>query len=170
MSKFFPEEIRLRDIKTGDHLIKKGRPVDREYQPKNRAEKRFKDRTVDLVEKLDSNLPDYDTGYMWVELYTEDLNGNVLTGEYTIHHRLGRIPTRVALYFSVVEEPRLGKDVVHMQVPVIINDIGVTVCFTSKDKILLQTGTDAIWGDPVAAPPPNRGHLHEGHLRVMLWR
>lgn len=149
MSKFFPEEISLRNIKTGDHVIRKGGPVDREYQPENRAEKRFKDRAVDTLEKLESRIPDYDTGYMYVE------NGE----EYTIVHRLGRIPTRLMLYYSTVEEPTDDKDTVNLLHPVIVSSVGAEVAFDSKNKMTLTMGSTYVHGTD-----------ESGYLRVMIWR
>jgi hypothetical protein len=74
------------------------------------------------------------------------------------------------MYFSEVEEPRLGKDNIHLLVPALIEEIGVTVCFTGKDKLQLITGDDAIWGIPIPEAPPGRGHYHDGYIRLMLWR
>lgn len=155
MSKFFPEEINMRDIKTGDHVLRKGSPIDREYQPTNRAEKRFKDKSTDAIEQLQGRMPDYDTGYMYVEKYDVD-DG---TGTYTIHHKLKRIPTRVMLYYSSVEEPRDNKDSVRLLHPVIAANVGVEVVFTTQDKITLTIGSTAIYGSDTS-----------GYLRVIIWR
>jgi len=149
MSKFFPEEINLRDIKTGDHILRKGGPIDREYQPKNRAEMRCKDKLTDSVERLQSRMPDYDTGYMFVEK----------DESYVIVHRIGRIPTRVMLYYSTVEEPTDDKDTVQLLHPVIVSNVGAEVAFNSKNKMTLTTGSTAI-----------RGSDEDGYLRIMIWR
>jgi len=155
MSKFFPEEIRFRDIKTGDHVLRVGGPIDREYQPANRAERRCKDKSTDAIERLQSRLPDYDTGYMYVEKY----DAGDGTGTYAIVHRLGRIPTRVMLYYSSVEEPTDDKDIVYLLHPVIVSNVGAELAFNSKNKMTLTIGSTAI-----------RGSDTEGYLRIMIWR
>ena len=152
MSEFFQERINLKDIKTGDHVIARRGVTNKEYKPKQMAEKRNKETNDEILERIDSGQADYDTGYMYVD---EAVTG----GTYTVKHNLGRIPTRVAAYFSTVEEPKMGKDEIFWVVPQINGNVGVSFSFTDKDTMKITVGTTYVHGTE-----------QTGYLRTMIWR
>jgi hypothetical protein len=149
--KYYPETIDDAGRREGYHKMPLRSEIDDEYVPVKNAEKRFVQAVRDKVNKKISNLPDHDTGYLFVD---KD------AGPYTIKHNLGAIPSRLSAYFCTDEEPvDGGKSTIHWVRPVIIDNVGFTLSFDNSNQCTITTASTYIQGTNAT-----------GYLRLMFWR
>ena len=147
--RYFPETIDPSERREGYHKMAFRRKADDEYVPKHNAEKRFVDTVRGEINRVKSGLPDYDTGYLFVE------NG----GTYIIKHNLGYIPSRLSAFFSADEEPNEDTSTIHEVLPVIISGVGFTMTYDSNKQCTITMGATHV-----------HGTSDDGYLRFMFWR
>jgi hypothetical protein len=149
--KYFDSNIKIREIRQGDHVTGGVNNITREYRSANKALERQLNNLSDNVESIRGGIPDYDTGYMYVE-------GSTAGEEYTINHNLGQYPSRWAVFYCDVEEPKKSLNDIYPISHVVISDVGVELKFRSPDIAILTTGINI------------HGTDTNGYIRVMLWR
>ena len=148
--KFFPETIDPLERREGYHKMAFQKKADDEYVPRHNAEKRFVETVKNEINRASSGLPNYDTGYLFV-----DKDG----GPYIVKHNLGFVPSRLSAFFSTDEEPDIDRSTIHEVLPVIISSVGFTLTYDSDKQCTITTGSSYV-----------HGTSEIGYLRLMFWR
>jgi len=155
MSKHFDSDIKPDKIKQGSHTVAVSKSLSTGIVPLTKAEALYKQEVDDHIEQTKSGVPDFDTGYMYVEH----------SSTYTINHKLGQVPTRCACYFCEAQEPEDGNDVVYMTFPVVADYGGNVTGFWLKSddykNKLTVDASNSTWVFPGKTT---------GYIRVQLWR
>lgn len=150
-------------VAKGDVVFENLKNVTSDWVPDDPAAVRFRDTSVNGLNRLLNNTPDFDTGWFYVE------NGG---NWYDIEHRIGAVPKRTLIYWSDVKEPKAGNDsIVEMSSAFHIyqNLLGQLLrygvwLFHNVDgkKSQIVTADDYVfgWGDTGRT----------GYLRVLVWR
>ena len=156
------KDVQLDGTTTGIHNTGHIRDVVTEWNPKEPAAQEFKDMVVRELSALKNKAPDFDSGYIEVEV------GN----KYMVNHeKLGGIPNKVVVYHSSVAEPT-EKDTVRIIPsitsidsgnPSLMATSGVQVNHFGDGKKTQLTAAD----DTLLQHAP--AHT-KGYIRLLLWR
>jgi hypothetical protein len=96
-----------------------------------------------------NGIPDFDTGYLYVEK----------DSSYDVEHNLGQLPSKFAFYFSSSEEPKMNKDTIYSVLPMIVSNVGFTISHKNENECTIATGSSYVQGTNT-----------NGYLRIMFWR
>jgi hypothetical protein len=150
-------------VAKGDVDFESLKKITSDWVPDDPAAIRFRDNVLEALNRLLNSTPDFDTGWFYVE------NGG---NWYNVNHELGAAPRRTLVYWSDVEEPQAGKDVIAEMplAPNVYTDVsdnlykyGIRIYHQvdgSKSQII--TADDYVFGWS------NDGKT--GYLRVLVWR
>lgn len=149
-SKLFRSTIATESRKEGFHKIRSYKKQNREFKAKDNAQDRMFQDILTEIEKLRNRIPDYDSGYLYIE---ENI-------EYDLNYNLDQIPTLINLFFCETDEPSEGKDPIYLMAPSNTPATeGVALKFLTGNKCKVYTGSTYVYGDKT-----------EGYLRILFWR
>jgi hypothetical protein len=109
---------------------------------------------IESVERLLTGIPDYDSGFIFME--TADV--------IELEHDLGQVPTRYAMFFSQVEEPEENRHKIFVMSSILealsgSAFKGVRLSHINRNKCELRGGADSVFENQ-----------EDGYVRLMLWR
>jgi hypothetical protein len=110
------------------------------------------DHLADNAETQASGTPAVDTGFFYMGPAQAE----------TIDHGLGQTPTRLALFFSNVQDPQANQNVIHA-IPSLFyhdgtNDLGVRVEHLSENSLNVRTNAYLFGSETM------------GYVRLLIWR
>jgi len=145
--------------KQGDHTVRIYRRFGREFSSRDSMMDRFQKQTREKIDKLDSRVPTFDSGYFFIN--------NTSDGDYStendfssveIEHNLKQVPMLVQMFFSTKEEPKFGRDDIYVITSHRASNRGLTLHFTDGNTMVVSTGNTTIQGTNT-----------KGYLRILLW-
>lgn len=154
------------DLVQGDVVWDELTRISSDWVPEDQAAIRFRDEVLETLKKLVNGTPDYDTGWFYAEAGSKS---------YDVNHEIGAVPKRTLIYYSEVEEPKAGKDVVweiSPQPATVVSSVGPPIVYLAYgiwlshaadgSKSFVLTAQDYIlaWAAQYAT----------GYLRVLVWR
>jgi len=139
----------LSSVFTGYHIMERINPITREYIPAQDSSFRFNNQIIDSVEKLNSGLPDYDSGYFYVEAGTD----------YSLTHDLGSIPSRITCFCCAEQEPKEQSSIIYYLPFLIIGTTGIMIGCKNRTTFDISTGSAYIYLTSTY-----------GFIRIMAWR
>ena len=137
----FKSYVHPNDRKQGDHTISIEKTLVKSYKDKDLKTDEMLEKIYDTLNKIISDIPDYDSGYLEVE------GGE----EYEVEHRIGKMPTRFLFYFSATDTPSFKKREIYVESAIEIGEMNLT-------NLNIVTPTLFVTGDV------------SGYLRILIWR
>jgi hypothetical protein len=152
--------VQVESALTGKHTTTPTSEITTEWNPTDKSAQEFRDMVLRELNALKNKTPDFDSGYMLVEV----------DNTYRVEHPdLGGVPNIVQVYHSSVAEPR-GDQTVRLVPSITTIDLGNTTAVLSGVQVNHYADGSATSITVARDSLLMHSGQTTGYIRLLLWR